>query len=247
MFDNFDEAYNMYLDYANKARFSIRKSTTKRKKGEITHKYILCNKAGKPRRTVVKDTLLQEKQNEDIQNKGDKKVKEKRNSNYTVTDCKACVRFKAIHGTPCYKLYSFVENHNHPLVDENNMDLLTTRRKLDFSDKLFIHQASLSNNGPTKAHRLRVAFMGGYHNVRGNPSDWKNFRRSVNKYIGTRDAQMLIDKMNDRKKHVPNFSFQYHTVNDELSCMFWSDETMKCNYYAFGDVVSFDATYRTNR
>nr|GFB80630.1 protein FAR1-related sequence 5-like [Tanacetum cinerariifolium] len=28
---------------------------------------------------------------------------------------------------------------------------------------------------------------------------------------------------------------------------FWADETMKCNYVAFGDVVSFDATFHTNK
>ncbi|GJV94858.1 FAR1-related sequence 5-like protein [Tanacetum coccineum] len=132
VFDNFDEAYNMYLEYAEKARFSIRKSTTKRKKGEITHKYILCSKAGKPRKTMVKDTLVHENQNEVNQNEGVKKIRKKRNSNFTVTDCKAAVRFKAIRGTTCYKLYDFVENHNHPLVDENNMDTLRARRKYQF-------------------------------------------------------------------------------------------------------------------
>nr|GEY18628.1 protein FAR1-related sequence 5-like [Tanacetum cinerariifolium] len=68
VFDNFDEAYNMYLEYAEKARFSIRKFTTKRKKGEITHKYILCSKVGKPKKTMVKDTLVQDNQNEVNQN-----------------------------------------------------------------------------------------------------------------------------------------------------------------------------------
>ncbi|GKA42748.1 FAR1-related sequence 5-like protein [Tanacetum coccineum] len=195
VFDNFDEAYNMYLEYSQKARFSIRKSTTKRKNGNITHKYILCSKAGKPRKTIVKDTLVQDNQKEVDQNEGAKKSQKRHYSSFTVT-----VRFKAIHGTKCYKLYDFVENHNHPLVDENNLDNLKACRKLDFSDKVFIHRASLSNIGPTKAHRLRVAFMGGYHK----------------------------------------------TVNGELSRLFWADETMKCNYIAFGNVVSFDATYRTN-
>ncbi|GJU02598.1 conserved oligomeric Golgi complex subunit 4, partial [Tanacetum coccineum] len=204
VFDNFDEAYNMYLEYAEKARFSIRKFTTKHKKCEITHKYILCSNATKPRKTMVKDTLVQDNQNEFNQNDGAKKFG--KNGTPAVTDCKAVVRFKAIHGTTCYKLYDFVENHNHPLVDENNMYTLRARRKLDISDKVFIHRTSLSTIGPIKAHRLRVAFMGGFHKVRGKPIDWKNFRCSLNKYIGPRDAQMLVDKMNDRKKHVPNFS-----------------------------------------
>nr|GEY79738.1 protein FAR1-related sequence 5-like [Tanacetum cinerariifolium] len=89
--------------------------------------------------------------------------------------------------------------------------------------------------------------MGGYHKVRVKAIDWKNFRRLLNKYIGPEDAQMLVDKVNDRKKHVPNFSFEYKIVNYEMSRMFWADEKLKCNYIAFGDVVSFDATYRTNR
>nr|GEV74904.1 coatomer subunit gamma-2 [Tanacetum cinerariifolium] len=190
VFDNFDEAYNMYLEYSQKTRFSIRKSTTKRKNGNITHKYILCSKAEKPKKTIVKDTFVQDNQKEVDQNEGAKISRKNRYSSFTVTDCKAVVRFKAIHGTNCYKLYDFVENHNHPLVEENNLD-----------------------------------------NLKARP----------------RDAQMLVDKLNDRKKHVPNFSFEYKTVNDELSRMFWADETMKCNYIAFGDVVSFDATYRTNR
>nr|GEY91327.1 protein FAR1-related sequence 5-like [Tanacetum cinerariifolium] len=138
VFDNFDEAYNMYLEYSQKARFPIRKFTTKRKNGNITHKYILCSKAGKPRKTIVKDTLVQDNQKEVDQNEGAKRSQKNRYSSFTVTDCKAAVR----------------------------------------------------------------------------------------------------------KKHVLNFSFEYKTVNDELSRMFWANETMKCNYSAFGDVVSFDSNYR---
>ncbi|GJR23420.1 FAR1-related sequence 5-like protein [Tanacetum coccineum] len=61
--------------------------------------------------------------------------------------------------------------------------------------------------GPTLAHRLKVALMGGYDKVRGTSSDYRNFKRAL--------------------------------VN-----MFWADETKKCNYAIFGNVVSFDATFR---
>ncbi|GJX69528.1 FAR1-related sequence 5-like protein [Tanacetum coccineum] len=180
------------------------------------------NKAGKPRKTIVKDTLVQDNQKEVDQNEGAKTNRKNRYSSFTVTDCKAAVRFKAIHGTKCYKLYDFVENHNHPLVDENNLDNLKSSRKWILVIKVFYSPCfTFLILVPTKAHRLRVAFMGGYHKVRGKAIDWKNFRRSLNKYIGPRDAQMLVDKLNDRKKHVPNFSFEYKTVNDELSRMYY--------------------------
>nr|GEW84752.1 hypothetical protein [Tanacetum cinerariifolium] len=170
VFDNFDEAYNMYLEYSQKARFSIRKSTTKRKNGNIIHKYALCSKAGKPRKHWVFSCLCLRF--------------------FMVFIDMDMTRFKAIHDTNWYKLYDFVENHSHPLVEENNLDNLKARRKLDFSEKVFIHRASLSNIGPTKARHLRVVFMGGQNKVRGKAIDWKNCRRSLNKYIGLRDAQM---------------------------------------------------------
>nr|GEW46954.1 hypothetical protein [Tanacetum cinerariifolium] len=41
---------------------------------------------------------------------------------------------------------------------------------------------------------------------------------------------------------------EYYTLpSKELVRLFWADETMKCNYVAFGDVVSFDATFHTNK
>ncbi|GKF37923.1 FAR1-related sequence 5-like protein [Tanacetum coccineum] len=127
------------------------------------------------------------------------------------------------------------------------MDLSRARRQLHFGDYIFIHRASLSNIGPTIAHRLKVALMGGYDKVRGTPVDYRNFKRAVNLFIGDRDAQMIVDKMINRQLHVPKFSFEYHVFHDELVSMFWADETMKCNYAVFGDVISFDATFHTNK
>nr|GEU48855.1 zinc finger, SWIM-type [Tanacetum cinerariifolium] len=50
-----------------------------------------------------------------------------------------------------------------------------------------------------------------------------------------------------KKKFVQNFTFQYLVENSELVAMFWADEVAKCNYKEFGDIISFDATFRTNK
>ncbi|GKC02155.1 FAR1-related sequence 5-like protein [Tanacetum coccineum] len=68
-----------------------------------------------------------------------------------------------------------------------------------------------------------------------------------NQFIGESDAQMLINKMENRKKYAPNFTFQYKVENSELVAMFWADEVAKCNYKEFGDIVSFDATFNNNK
>ncbi|PWA79954.1 FAR1 DNA binding domain-containing protein [Artemisia annua] len=89
------------------------------------------------------------------------KQKRKRRSTTSVTDCKAHLSLKRIVGTDSYKILKFVENHNHKLIDPANMDLSRARQQLEFGDHVFIHRASLSSIGPQKAHKLRVALLGG--------------------------------------------------------------------------------------
>nr|GEX72466.1 hypothetical protein [Tanacetum cinerariifolium] len=94
-------------------------------------------------------------------------------------------------------------------------------------------------NCPTLAHRLKVALMGGYDKVRGTPDDYRNFKRAVNLFTGDWDAQMIVEKMINRQLHVPEFSFEHHVLHDELDQQVMADDTMKCNYAIFGDVVWF--------
>nr|GFA35575.1 hypothetical protein [Tanacetum cinerariifolium] len=101
--------------------------------------------------------------------------------------------------------------------------------------------------GATSAHNLYYNMIGGAQYVHGMSDDFKNHIRDVNAFIGESDAQMLINKMENIKKFVPNFTFQYKVENSELVAMFWADKVDKCNYKEFGDIISFDATFRTNK
>nr|GEY70461.1 hypothetical protein [Tanacetum cinerariifolium] len=176
----------------------------------------------------------------------DGNTKRKRKTVSRDTNCSTMIGLKVIHGTECYKLFVFLDNHNDSIMNENNMDLSRAQHQLYFSDYIYIHRASLSNIGPTLAHRLKVAVIGGYDKVRGTPGYYRNFKHDVNLFIGDRDAQMIVDKMINRQLHVPKFSFEHHVLHDELVSMFCAYDTMKCNYTALGDVVSIDATFRTN-
>ncbi|GJT18795.1 regulation of nuclear pre-mRNA domain-containing protein 1B [Tanacetum coccineum] len=114
------------------------------------------------------------------------------------------------------------------------------------SEKMFVVKAAANKIGATKAHHLYCNIKGGYEYVHGTTDDFKNHQRDVNHFIGESDAQMLINKMENRTMYVPNFTFQYMVDNDELVAMFWADEVAKCNYKEFGDIVSFDATFNSN-
>nr|GEX32998.1 hypothetical protein [Tanacetum cinerariifolium] len=75
----------------------------------------------------------------------------------------------------------------------------------------------------------------------------KQKRNTTTHVSGESDAQMLINKMENRKMYVLNFTFQYRVENSELVAMFWADEVAKCNYKEFRDIVYFDATFNSNK
>ncbi|KAK1431990.1 hypothetical protein QVD17_08836 [Tagetes erecta] len=168
-------------------------------------------------------------------------------SNMKVTDCPALIRCKLIKGTPMFKIYEVVEKHNHALVDVDNMDLTRSRRQLHFGTQEYIHKSRAAKVGLNVAHRLQSALKGGEHLVRGTVVDYKNFSRDIRKFIGKRDAQILVNILNKRRKKSEFFSFVFKAVNRELRAVFWADDVSKCNYTTFGDVLAFDATYHTNQ
>ncbi|GKC86830.1 FAR1-related sequence 5-like protein, partial [Tanacetum coccineum] len=55
-------------------------------------------------------------------------------------------------------------------------------------------------------------------------------------------------RVGEKKELLPDFSYEFMQGEDKkLSGLFWADETAKRNYIAFGDIVGFDATFRTNK
>lgn len=223
-FKSVDAAIEMYRSYAHKAGFDVRLNT-QRKVGEIVkHRFLLCSRSGKV---------------------GQKSVDTKRNTTYKRTDCKAKIVVKLVKGTNDYKFDKFNEMHNHELEDIHH---LRKTRELPFSDMEYIVRSSTAKIGATKAYKLKATLMGGFEHVKGKVGDYKNFKRKISCIIGYKDAQMIVNKMMERKDNYPNYSFYYRCdKNNVLNAMFWADETEKAYYSEFGDVMSLDATFRTNK
>ncbi|XP_035832663.1 protein FAR1-RELATED SEQUENCE 5-like [Helianthus annuus] len=227
-FRTIDEAVGMYERYAERAGFSTRLGTSKRDKakGVFKLRYILCSRANKPKDQEAGNTSSP-----------------KRCRSIKATDCKACVKIRRVKRSTDYVVYKFIEQHNHGLTAPENLDLPRKKRKLDFAAKQFIADCRNANIGPTKAHNIYVVLKGGHQNVRGTTTEFKNFGRDIREFIGDRDAQMVVDKFNERVENKQNYTFKTHIVEKELQLLFWCDGVSKTNYHVFGDVVAFDATY----
>ncbi|XP_076931303.1 protein FAR1-RELATED SEQUENCE 5-like [Bidens hawaiensis] len=111
-----------------------------------------------------------------------------------------------------------------------------------------IQALSQVNLGPVRAFSILKSFYGGYEQVGATKNDFKNFKTPQSEYISEYDAAMVIKHLEKKKKHCPNFLFDYTIKEDgTLGGLFWADENSKKSYLVFGDVAGFDATYRSNK
>ncbi|XP_052625593.1 protein FAR1-RELATED SEQUENCE 5-like [Lactuca sativa] len=235
VFKSLNLAVKMYTDYAEMAGFHTRLSSQSKYNSQIIkEKYVICNRGGKDKPKPC-DMLATSS------------VKRKPNSNKIITGCTTKIIFENVYGTTDYKVKKFFEMHNHPLESIEERPYTKNARKMSYSEKEFVVRASKAKIGPTMAHKIRVVLKGGYEYIGAKVTDYKNLWRGVNRILCYKDAQIMINKMNDPRDHYPNYSFEFLRDGDLLAAMFWVDEREKTFYAEFGEVISFDATFRTNK
>ncbi|XP_035832024.1 protein FAR1-RELATED SEQUENCE 5-like [Helianthus annuus] len=235
VFSSLDDCYSMYVKYAKECGFSVKKGTTKtNSKGVLHIKYYLCTRSGLYKDKKV-DTL-------------DPNQKERVvGSNFSKrTDCGAllCVLFE----DGSWKVYKFVEEHNHELVERPDKHFLPTKRHLTQLQKHVIHNMSKLNLGPVKEFNVMKTCFGGSEDVGASKVEFKNYKMQINLFIGEYDTDMVVKHLNEKKHSQPNFSYGYITNEvNRLKGLSWCDDQAKRNYHVFGDVISFDAMYRSNK
>lgn len=233
-FDTMKKGCDMYKEYSIRGGFDSKLGSAKWVKGVLRYKSMFCSRQGESVKHNV-DTL-----------NGDKGVvKRKRASKRS--KCAARICFKQIDQTGRFFVLKFVTIHNHELFTNATVHMSRQIRQLNFHDKSVIHNLTMSNIGATKAHAVMSGLKGGYQVEGPTYVDYKNWSRDLDCYIGDSDANMLVDLMNDRKKYVSNFYFEHICQENHLLGCFWADSTAKRNYEEFSDVISFDATYSTNK
>ncbi|GJS92960.1 FAR1-related sequence 9-like protein [Tanacetum coccineum] len=217
VYDSLDECIEMYRKYASEAGLGIRLSCQKRLKCG----YVKHKYIVCNREGCPKDVWL----NTLDPNKNDRQV---RYSNFRFFGCKARVVFDMVAHTSKYTLTTFDVEHNHELDMVEYKHLSKAERKLTYNDQLFIIKDANANIGAVRAHNLYTGLKGSSSLMHGTQTEFKNFTRG-------------------RQEFTKDFSFDYFVKDAELCGLFWADEVAKCNYKEFGDIVSFDATYKTNK
>ncbi|XP_019157467.1 PREDICTED: protein FAR1-RELATED SEQUENCE 5-like [Ipomoea nil] len=142
----------------------------------------------------------------------------------------------------------FVLKHTHRMCSEPLKLFMRINRKLDVAQQAFLTNCVKANVGGSKGFRLYQESVGSYANIGATDTEFHNLKRDLQSYVHDKDGEMIIAKFKQKRDICENFFFDYYLDEENhLACLFWADHTGRQSFLSFGDVISFDATYGTNR
>ncbi|XP_074277171.1 protein FAR1-RELATED SEQUENCE 5-like [Silene latifolia] len=235
-FGGVEDAVTFYKIYAIACGFDVRRYITKKwRGGEIKSKLFVCNREGFAHKTPRKD-----------QDDGLDGEKSQRIFRVTRVGCKARIRLYRKNGL--LLIDRFYEGHNHELISLKYREFQKLSRNITDYHKMIIVSNSRLKIGATKTYRICKEQVNGYENIGASLNDFKNFHRDVKCFIHERDGQLFVDHFKEMTETRIGFYFDYDLNDDgSLRRAIWADGTARDNYKIFGDAVSFDPTYSTNK
>ncbi|XP_028124371.1 protein FAR1-RELATED SEQUENCE 5-like [Camellia sinensis] len=167
----------------------------------------------------------------------------------TRTNCKAFMHISFKRDLSKWIVSKFDSNHNHPLHLPQCTHLMPSQRKVYDAQGINIDIADESGISLKASHDLISAIAGGKEFVGFTREDQKTYlraKRQRNLQYG--EAGSLLRYFQQQVAENPYFYYAIKLDVDEMiTNIFWADHQMITDYGLFGDAVSFDTTFRTNK
>ncbi|RYR38245.1 hypothetical protein Ahy_A09g043221 [Arachis hypogaea] len=127
--------------------------------------------------------------------------------------------------------------------------MLKQHRELSMSVRRTIENNEEAGIRPRKIFQSFVAAVGGHHELNFVEKDVRNYiTREVRNVLEQEDAKEFGKYLLRMKEKNQNFFFELELEDDQsIKLAFWADARSKAAFEYFGDVISFDTTYNTNR
>ncbi|MBA0815765.1 hypothetical protein Gohar_000504 [Gossypium harknessii] len=233
-FESEEAAKAFYNSYARRVGFSTRVSSSRRSRrdGAIIQRQFVCAKEG-------------------FRNLNEKRTKDreiKRPRTITRVGCKASLSVK-VQDSGKWVVSGFVREHNHELVPPDQVHCLRSHRQISGPAKTLIDTLQAAGMGPRRIMSALIKEYGGISKVGFTEVDCRNYMRNNRQRSLEGDIQLLLDYLRQMQAENPNFFFAVQGDEDQAltSNVFWADPKSRMNYTYFGDTVTFDTTYRSNR
>ncbi|XP_043717710.1 protein FAR1-RELATED SEQUENCE 5-like [Telopea speciosissima] len=231
-FNSESEAYEFYNSYGGRLGFSVRRkygNKSKKDKTTITSRRFACNKQS-----------IRKKDNCDIHTNCPREEMR--------TDCPARMGITLMENGK-YQCHDFVEGHNHELHIPSTTHMMRSQWNISEIHGHGIDLADDSEIRPKAAFEYMGRQAGGRQNLGFTPKDHHNYLRSKRQRdLGYGEAASLLQYFTEQSRLDPSFSYAVQLDMDELiTNIFWTDARMIIDYALFGDVVTFDTTFCTNK
>lgn len=226
---NEDVAIDYYKCYAHTVGFSVRKDRRQVWKNTNLTKFrdLVCSKSGWKR---------------------GEEIKKMKNTIATRSGCTSMIRlFVAEDGKCTVRL--FTEAHTHDLVPREMSHLLRSNRFLSKEHGQQIMNMDSSGIGVARSFPYLCKEAGGRENIHLSKRQLYNFvRKERAKHVESGDAMSVLEEFRKRASIDPFFFYAVKLDSDgRLANFFWSDSHSREDFARYGDVVTFDTTYKTNK
>ncbi|XP_057506988.1 putative protein FAR1-RELATED SEQUENCE 10 [Actinidia eriantha] len=242
IFKSDDEAFEYYSNFARKTGFSIRKArSTESQNLGVYRRDFVCYRSGfnQPRK------------------KANVEHPRERKSVRCGCDAKLYLTKEIVDGNTQWYISQFSNVHNHELLEDDQVRLLPAYRKLQEADQeriLLLSKAGFPVNRIVKVLEIEKGVQPGQ--LPFIEKDVRNFIRTCKKTVQENDALLTEKRENDmlnlleacKGKAGRDEGFVYNFTtgeNGKIENIAWSYGDAIRAFAFFGDVITFDTTYRS--
>ncbi|KAK2398947.1 protein FAR-RED IMPAIRED RESPONSE [Trifolium repens] len=226
-FESQEDAYSFYACYAKRVGFGVCTKSSRRSKLSkqfIDVKYA-CTRHGKKRESTAQNPRPCLK-----------------------VECEAGLHIKRNYEGK-WVIHGFIKDHNHDLFP-TYAHYFPSHRKINESQKQCIETLQHVGVRANKIFATLAKQHGGYEKVGCLEKDIRNHLdkdRRLNLESG--DANAMLECFMLMQEENPRFFYAIDLDDDDgrLKNVFWVDANGRDDYQEFGDVISFDTTYITNK
>ncbi|KAJ3708352.1 hypothetical protein LUZ61_012057 [Rhynchospora tenuis] len=240
-FKSREDAFLYYNMYGFMRGFSVRRQCNSSSKNGVTAVLFVCSKEGFSKR--------QKHESKELGSSSNLKKTPEKDTGSSRTGCKAYFRMKLVNGA-IWQVTKFHDDHNHTLVPNTPLKLRNLRSQKFMSSKVkqTIRDLNDQNVGPSKIMAYLSLQFGGKNNVHFKRKDVSNLIAMDNKKLLGRDVETTMKHFERKKEEDPEFFYAIEADSDGfVKHIFWADGRARRAYLEFGDVVTFDTTYNTNK
>ena len=147
-----------------------------------------------------------------------------------------------------WKIIRLDLEHNHELQPGQREQQFSGHKYMTDLEKTLIRTLNDSNIPTRKMISILSYLRGGPTALPVKKKDVSNFRTKINREVRGSDMTKVLDSFRVKKTEDPTFFYKFELDEEnKVKNIFWRDGSTLRYYADYGDCVSFDTTYMTNR